>query len=151
MIDLDQVSILSVKHTGTNFLDQLIKEYLGPVRAAHWSHSRPDKLPKIVVSPIRNPQDVYTTWYSRGRFGPEFFKEWQVFNEAFLLGIPTIVPVDTPDREFHLNKLSNRLGVDLQTEWVPVESQTRYPAPEIDLSSIYELEVVKAFYALPQT
>lgn len=144
--ELDNISILSVKHTGTNFLHQIIREGIGDVRTAHYSSSNPDKLPKIVLSPIRHPYDCFVTWYSRGRFGPDFFTEWKLLNECYLQSIPMIVPVDTDQGPMYLQKMANKLDCILETNWEPVESQTRYTPPNIDLSEVYELEVVQKFY-----
>jgi len=57
-----------------------------------------------------------------------------------------IVPVDTPDRGLHLNALAKRLDTDLKTDWQPVGCGKRNKAEYINLSAIYELQVVKQFY-----
>jgi len=99
-----------------------------------------------VVSPIRDPWDVYVTWYSRDRDIAEMFDEWYWFDDAYRRQIPLIVPVDTADRETHLDTLSKRLKYSFTTDWSPVESMARKIPPKIDLSGIYELPVVKRFY-----
>lgn len=146
--ELDRISILSVKHTGTNFIHQLLREFIGEVRSSHYNSLESFTTPEIIISPIRDPWRVYRTWYSRGRFGPEFFSEWNIFNEAWKTGKVHIVPIDTEDKQKHLDGLSDILNTKLSTDWTPVESMTRYNPPEIDLSKIYNLEVVKHFYGV---
>lgn len=144
--ELDKIAVISVKHTGTNFIHQLLLNSVGSVRVTHWSSLDLDNIPSIIISPIRNPGMTYGTWYSRNRFGEQYFQEWEIFNQYFLDGKVTVVPVDTKDRDVHLKSLSNKLGVELSTNWEPVESQKRFSPPMMDLTRVYSLEVVKCFY-----
>ena len=141
--------IISVKHTGTNFLQKLVKPILGDVEVCHWSNGSSVKRFSgyKILSPIRNPFDCFVTWYSRDRYGYEFIKEWNIFNEFFKSGkIAAVLPIDTLDKNQHLNKLSEVIGGGLITDWSPVESMQRHTPPKIDLSEVYNLPIVKHFY-----
>ena len=137
---------MSVKHTGTHFLSHLLSETIGPVRTTHWSALNKDMLSEITISPIRHPDLVYATWYSRDRFGPTFFVEWEVLNYNWKKDRIHILPIDTDNRDFYLNQLSEILDVPLPTKWEPQGSSHRYEPPKTDLSRVYDLEIVQAFY-----
>lgn len=143
---LDRVAVMSVKHTGTHFLTQLLSESIGPVRTTHWSALNKDMLSEITISPIRHPDLCYATWYSRNRFGPAFFEEWKVLNYNFVNDRIHPFPIDTENREFYKQQLEEVLGEKLVTEWKPLGSDKRYEPPKMDLSEVYNLEVVQFFY-----
>jgi len=139
------VEVWSVKHTGTNFLRKVLMDAYGvKISVVHWGNQR--NYQGDIVSPIRNPKDVYKSWYSRGEFGPKFFEEWVLLNIAFMEGRTRVLPIDTDDRDEHLARMSDFLGIELSTDWEPVKPGVRYEPPEIDLSYIYGMPVVKRFY-----
>jgi len=108
----------------------------------HYTHWKGEG--KFIISPIRDPYHVYRTWYSRGKFGPDFYKEWNRFNSA--RDSVHILPVDTNDREEHLKNLGEKMGLELKTQWKPIEHMERFEPPEIDLSEVYNLPVVREYY-----
>lgn len=144
-VPLGDIAIISVKHTGTNFISKILEDNeVGRVRCSHWLTSNPNR--KFIISPIRDPYETYITWYSRGRFGPDYYKEWEIFNEAYLKGIAHIVPVDISTRKYYLDKLSEEIGIELKTNWKKVEHQERFVPPSISLKNVYDLPVVKRYY-----
>ena len=142
----DRIAIVSVKHTGTNFMEAVVREAGFDTVAAHWSTYNKTRV-SAIVSPIRNPLLTFRSWYSRNRFGGEFFKEWELFNQAWLDGkIAHVQPIDTEDRDEHLKKLSEVLGSTCVTDWKPVASGEHLDPPKTDISQVLNLEVVKHFY-----
>lgn len=138
-----QLEIRSVQHTGTNFLNQLLRNHGWISRASHYL---PVNRSGFLISPIRRPEDVWVTWCSSER-KEDFFEVWSLFNQTYLDNDELIiVPVDTDDREDHLSKLSERLKCNIKTNWEPVESRPHRNFIERDLSDIYNLEVVRKYY-----
>lgn len=147
MVDIKKVGIVSVRHTGYNFTEQLLKECVGSVKGFHWiHHNTVEVFPEIVISPIRHPKLVYRTWYSRNEFGEGFFKEWEIFNDHWLAGNVHVLPLDTKDRGLHLKNLGKLLEVDLKTDWALVEHKQNFEPPEIDLARVFRLDVVREYY-----
>lgn len=140
-----QLEIRSVQHTGTNFIHKVLMDAGWNCRATHWTNANV-KDTGLMISPIRNPKDVWVTWCSRDR-QEDFNHMWSLFNQVYLENPNLfIVPVDTEDREDYLNLLSQRLKCDLKTDWTPVESREHKNYMDRDLSNIYELPVVRKFY-----
>lgn len=148
-----QLELKSVQHTGTNFLNKVLTDAGWTVRATHWAAKNLYDKP-FTISPIRNPWDTYVTWISRRR-NDSYLGQWLLFNAAFeALDDLYIVPVDTEDRDYYLNLLSQRLKCELTTDWKPVESQRRIPVEKTNyvrqiLHRVYQLPVVKKFYRQP--
>lgn len=140
-----QLQVSTVQHTGTNFVAKLLTDAGWTVRATHWTAQ--NVLDKgFVISPIRDPWKTYVTWVSRNR-NDSFFGQWQLFNQAYLTNPDLyILPIDTADRCDYLMHLSERLKVQLKTDWKPVESRPHKTVKPTDLSNVYDLPVVKKFY-----
>ncbi len=138
-----QLQVRSVQHTGTCFLHDLLRENGWYVRTTHFN---PVNREGFLISPIRNPEEVWKTWCSQER-REDFEQMWNLFNDTFLNNPDLhIVPVDTEDREDHLKKLGQRLKCNLKTNWKPVNTHVRKNFKERDLTSIYDLPVVRKFY-----
>lgn len=139
-----RLRVLSVEHTGTHFLDKLLRTGgFRDISASHWGDHRDDG---FVISPIRRPEDVYRSWVARGRMGERFWFSWLRFNERYEAGNVFVLPVDTPDREKRLEALSERLRTTFTTDWEPVGCGPKVEVPDIDLSGLYALPVVRDFY-----
>ena len=131
---MTDITVVSVKHTGSKFLSKLLC-----CDFTHY-HGKPHG---NIASPIRDPYLVYQTWYSRRKLNlDDMWKEWDIFNRTFLRQKVWVVSVD---KHIGLEELSNHIGRKLETDWEPVGSLKRIQAPEIDLSPIYNLEVVKRY------
>lgn len=143
-----QLEIRSVQHTGTNFLDQLLRDNGWYVRATHWTSKLREGL---TISPIRDPWMTYVTWISTRR-NESYLGQWKLFNEAYLNNPDLwIVPVDTQDRDEHLQALAERLKCSLTTDWKPQNTHERLPVERTDkvndlLNEVYNLPVVRKFY-----
>ena len=146
-MDVKHMQIYSVQHTGSKFIKHVLLSHgwdfcdIKHYQQTYFTDS-------LCVSPIRNPKDAYISWISRGKT-EDFYKYWCNFNDTYLNNTDLwIVPVDTPDRDYHLSKLSDRLDCKLSTDWQPVGCGPRENVPVIDLSAVYDLPVVKNFYCL---
>lgn len=149
----EPIRILSCNRSGTLFLKSLLMPYMGEIPFTHWNMFCVDSPCEMILSPIRDPYDVYVSLYSNNVWGFDFFRVWELFNQAYEKGIiKHILPVDLPERrEQDLAELSNILGehihfCDLKTNWKKVNSSTREKAPYVDLCNVYDLPVVRKFY-----
>lgn len=144
-----ELDIISVPHTGTNFLNKLVTDAgFMTVRCHHWQKKDLDK-EGLILSPIRDPWKTWITWQSRNR-QDDFFESWFLFNQVYQENpYLFILPIDTPAKFDYLKMLSCMLKVDIQTDWSPVESQPHKEVVKKDLSAIYNLSVVKKFYCKP--
>ena len=101
---------------------------------------------KFTVAPIRDPKAQYITWKSRNT-NMNCEAGWYQLNDLFLNRQNFyVVPVDTENRKYHLQKLSMSMGVHLSTDWNPKGSKAQKNIVPPDLSHIYKLPVVKYFY-----
>lgn len=148
-MNTEPIRLLSVVHTGTHFMMELFKRN-GIENFSHYhygSKAEPKLLNQLIVSPIRDPLACYVTCVSRDHLDDHFWKGWQQLNWHFEREPDMwVIPVDTPDRDEQLNLLGMRLGFPLETDWQPVKSGPRKEIEPVDLSEIYDLPVVQAFY-----
>lgn len=95
--------------------------------ALWFSHSEPEKIAllrqrcresEVVICAMRDPMDVYYSWLRRGKtVGKWFCQLWENLfaihdeNESYWM------PVDTPDRDEYLARISERIGVNIETDW----------------------------------
>lgn len=135
-------------HTGTHFITDLLRSHGAKTVSGHFhdvGYSFPVK-GALTVCPIRKPESVYVSWFSRGN-NLYFFKEhWELFNKFFLDNGCFLLPVDSADRGEYLDNLSEALDIKLSTDWKPIGSKLRKNCEIPDLSSIYELPVVGGVY-----
>lgn len=146
---MNQVMIVSVMHTGTGFMRKLLSGVGVGCVNTHWEDFAPKSYPESMrfISPLRHPYDTFVSWYSRDKFGPAFFKQWNEINEAYLKDeIAMILPLDLPNKNEHLHRLSLLLGVEIATDWQRVSSWDRKVPPQTDISEVYGLQIVKDFY-----
>ena len=144
-------TVMSVPSTGTNFVLQLLRSHGIEVGAAHWkrNHDTPDGL---IISPIRDPRAKWDTWVRANRGPPftglvDFEYSWSRLDACYLAHNDFyLLPVDSPDRDEYLARLSVRLGVELHTDWSRVNRTPGMEVTVIDLSNIYGLMVVRDVY-----
>lgn len=148
MDSLLNVSLLTVRHTGTRFLLQILESAGINGLVGHYGEHRAHKDQDVIISTIRSPWDCYVSWVSRNEFNESFFYAWFEFQQYFEKHDIVIIPIDTPDRGENLQAASNRLNADLKTTWVPVAAAPRKAVNKesIDLTYIYNLPVVKKYY-----
>ena len=144
--------IISVPHTGTNFLTTLFQAHGFQVRAVHTHFSRwreETKGHKVVV-PLRRPEAVYTTWYSRDEIQPNggkrFWEAWELMSEIDN-ELPCIyLPIDHPDRAAYLEALGDEFDTVFSTDWSKEASMPRKEPPPFDVSKIYEMNPINRIY-----
>ena len=107
----------------------------------------------IIVSPIRDPMATWATWVRAQRGPPytgvvDFIYAWTRLNEVYLNRQDFyLVPVDSKNRDEYLARLSDRLGVELTTDWSRVNSN---PGDQVEArfeaTDLYQLDVVRDVY-----
>lgn len=72
-----------------------------------------------VIVPLRQYSAVEASWKRRGLDLDELAEAWD-----YMLSLKDVFwfPIDTPVREYRLRALSRELGVELKTDWKPVNS-----------------------------
>lgn len=126
------VCLATIPHTGTQFFTQLLRQHFKPGgfdRGGLVSlHVTPDSLPMIrthrrnmiLVTTIRDWPSVKRSWEVRGRNLAEWDRYVSDWLDLLTLD-PIIVSVDS-HRDERLRRLSRTLGVDLVTDWAPVNA-----------------------------
>lgn len=96
------------------------------------------------VAPLRHPAAIWESWARRGKDREDLFTQtrnfWDISDRL------EILPIDHPDRELFLNRVSSYLGLDLRTNWQQVN---HYDGPRSDKSDRHSFdEYVEAFIPL---
>ena len=138
------INIWSIPHTGTHFLKHLLENAGIECKARHFSGW--ELTDDLVIAPIRDPKKTLQSWIARGR-EQDFNEMWQIFDTAFQTQNMFILPIDTQCRDKELIELSKILGVELKTDWEPLNKGISNNDETGDLSSIYNLSVVKKYYS----
>lgn len=115
---------------------------------------------EVIVAPVRRPEKVWRTFWQRfhkipGRTDnshelsiPAAWRQMQTLSERHDI---VWLPIDTPDRDDYLAVLSDRLGVELVTDWAPVgarpERYKQKQEPKKDWSWVYDLPFMRKIYA----
>jgi len=114
----------------------------------------------ILVSPLRDPFKVWTTWFQRygGRdymLDPDHPKSmesaWRAMAALDRYFQILYIPVDVPNkRDEMLSILSEKMNKKLVTDWTPVGSRPderkTQVAPDKNIDWIYRLPFVARFY-----
>jgi hypothetical protein len=140
----NKLKVISVPHTGTHFIGKLFQTHGFQVEMKHveaWGKSD-----DMIFCPIRDPKVTHGCWLKRGR-QQDFLAKWKILDEIYRTQKSFFLPIDTDDREEHLEELEKLLNVKFRTSWKPENSSCGPTAPsDEDLSEVYELDVVKKFY-----
>lgn len=145
------ILVKSVPHTGTNFLVKILEAARCHIHIQHYADYRNIHEVKedFTISPIRCPWMQWVTHTSR-KTQVGLIQSWLDFNERFLNDENLmILPIDTGDRQTHLDVISERIGVQFKTDWMPVGGKKREELIIPDLSWLYDLPVVKKYYDKP--
>lgn len=108
--------LVTVPHTGTRFFQQLIGCKALHVSPAALEQARAHD--GVLITTIRDWDDVQESWKRRGR--DQSFPEALMWWAELLTFNPVIVSIDC-QREERLARLSEALGMDLKTDWMPVD------------------------------
>ena len=132
-----ELVLLSVPHTGTNVLRRIFTDHGYEMRFVndapeteqnyYFAHTtnladvqRGLQLAKRmpIVCPMRHPFRVEESWRRRQKDLSHGF--WDAWHHLRTMVIPAgcfVMPVDVPDRDEHLGRLGDLLGVRLTTDW----------------------------------
>ena len=153
------VIIISVPHTGTVFLREVLY-----CNYFHCDDLTPEKLAetvegKIVVSPLRDPVDVWRSWVKREGTGLQlprerFTENWKRLAQMDRDYDVHYVCVDRPERDEQLRvvekKLSDprRISKRLHTDWKPLNSVSGEVSEKPEIDWVYELDPVRKYYGI---
>ena len=138
------IVLVSVWHTGTNFVFQHLFAGLAPVGMNHncYLNGHPPNsglvrihcdfdqhkyLPYWVskfrcVVPLRHPLSVARSWKAREKNLKLLPVQWQVLKRDVAPHNPLYLPLDALDRQDWLDRINEALGMDLQTDWPVIMS-----------------------------
>ena len=153
------IKLYTIQHTGTFFFKDLLKKNNVPYNNGHLGDGIKELPGDIILCTIRDPKQTYISTRSRGRYITDYEKNrfaqaWKELNELWLNAKNTktfFIPIDLPEKQKYLDALSKELGKELKTDWEPIGHRRHKNVSFIDLSSIYSLPVVKAFYDQSKT
>lgn len=146
------VFVASVHHTGTQFtMDMLVRNgfknferqvppdnqaYRGnSVHRQHISIEHFDKFQEVLtmkrplIVPLRHPKLCAQSWANRRRSIDVMLQQWNWLIDIVAPYKPLYLPVDSPDKNTYLERIAERLGVPLSTEWPIVGSKPCSYAP----------------------
>lgn len=154
-----EYGVVSVPHTGSNFLRELLElDTFKHTGALFFNQQYKGPWANLMIVPLRKPEDVWRSWYNRYHdpdkpepqgFEASFWINWHAFawmvkNQERMI----FIPVDLPGvRDDALSDLSRVLGKTLSTDWEKVNShggKSEVPTP--DLSEIYDIPVIRSLY-----
>lgn len=144
------VMLLSIMHTGTTFLKELISPHMFRHIHEQEALNQAEGADTIAV-PLRHPAKVWKSFRWRGRSEPVFWLSWALldwYDRRYGTKI-VYVPVDLPGvRDSQLVRLGGRSGQDYTTDWTPRNewSRERVEVEVPDLSEVLNYEVVRRFY-----
>lgn len=122
----------SGSHTALGILEQhFTRHYPTETRQAArivwFGHTETDKLPLLrqratedgpLIATMRHPLDVANSWRRRGLpLDGWFFQMWVNLFSLVDAFDGLWLPMDTPDRDDYLERISEALGVDFETDW----------------------------------
>ncbi len=147
--------ILSVPHTGSRTLHSVLN---CPYVHTHSKGRDPGAQEELVrrviegkqiVTPLRDPEDVWRSWTNR--HNPDtpnpakhFKRAWELLETYAQEYDLHFITIDRPERDAQLGEL---LGYKPELDWPAVgHFESDKPPVEADLSWIYELPMIKQFY-----
>lgn len=137
-----KIGIFSIPHSGTRFAKKLIVGI-----AQHLSEQSYRNYPDdfdVVIMPFRKPETVLASWLNRDKYRIHLVACYQMLLE-FWSNNYLPLPVDHPDREKYLGRISEAVGLELKTDWEPIGhsagNNTSMPIPEA-----YEIPIIRELY-----
>jgi hypothetical protein len=124
--------VVSVMHTGTKITLKL----LGHPGWRHIGAADLGSIPlddKLVVIPLRKPEDTAESWRKRGWSLSQLVKDWQALNDFYCQHRALLLPVDHSERDAFLNTIERYLGRSLATDWKPVSDWSALGAKHVEM------------------
>jgi hypothetical protein len=153
-----KVRIVSVPHTGSNFLKRLLRvgytharaffEYGDPKGARKYPVD-----PETMLVPLRHPEDNWQSFVRRyhGTNAPwqkNHYEQWKCLERLYNEGENMIfLPLDVPDREDYMDVLRQQSKKKIVTDWEPVNASRKGKKDvQGDLSYVWEISFIKEIY-----
>lgn len=135
------IVVVSVHHTGTNLVyDQILRAFRPRAGGAeYFERGMPHGklrihcegrfvetlerfLPFPIVVPMRHPEAVFRSWKSRAKSVNALMMQYEMLKAFIAPAEPFYLPIDTPDRDEYLDKLSKLTGKHIHSRWPVVSS-----------------------------
>ena len=132
------ILVPTIPHTGTKLLandilrdfehnalinkpknGQKIDDHIFPEKITRWKELMTE-YPAII--PLRNPVSIAVSWERRHRDLGELMVMWYILVEQLDKFNPSYLPIDSLDRNKYLDRINQRLGLKLTTDWPIVNS-----------------------------
>ena len=133
------VVVTSIPHTGTQFVWNQILGWLGPeirnpARSQNkhgkiWIHSEPGRLDELAtlsdypwIVPMRHPLRVGESWKGRSKNLDKLVELYRIQQKFINKFDPLYLPIDATNRQYFLDKINERLGTLIETDWANTTS-----------------------------
>lgn len=148
--------IISIPHTGTRFLRQLLgiarrdrtcphHHILAKSPTAHVQMA--NQVRRGIVVPLRDPRAVLATWIKHKRRVSDYLKSWELLEELDAKWPLLYLCVDHPKRDEQLAHLARYFELPLATDWQPVGHSEGEPTlPAVEWDEVYYRLPVSRFY-----
>ena len=113
------IAIISVRHSGTRFVrDELLKKQCLNAHVGEKQIYLDVLLPYFnnLIIPLRRPERIIVSWERRG-MELDGLSDCLSILMAYDRYDPMYFPIDAPDRQGYLDKINQRLGLELKTDW----------------------------------
>lgn len=128
-----RILVPTIQHTGTRFTEDLFikkgfhsKSFIEApegrtLHIGHISKGQREAILSLIkdlvtVIPLRHPYLVSESWKRRGKDLNELVDNYKILTELDYYN-PFYLPIDTPNKNYYLNKISDFLNINLITEW----------------------------------
>lgn len=126
---------MTVKRTGTHFFTGILEKQFGaytPIKSEggvfYMTHCPPHQMDlilhraegRLLITTQRDWGAVERSWVNRGWDLEDFHLQREVWEQDVLPRADHVLSVDADDRVQRLAKLSDALGVSLETDWLPI-------------------------------
>jgi len=153
------ITLLTMVRGGRGFMERMLDDAgFAGAYLSHRAHEDEQRLgpalqtSDVIIVPLRDPMRHWTSVVHAGMREIDFQRGWQQldwYGQHFNL---LTVPIDIEHvRDTELHRVARRLGVRrLETDWKPVNAfagKVGRP-PALNFGPIYELPIVRKYYAM---
>lgn len=86
----------------------------------HMQGIRANMLKGVMVVPLRDPVEIFTSWRRRDRSVSYLRDQLDILTQGIHGYGPIYVPLDHAERDLQLAKVNEAFGLSLETDWAPV-------------------------------
>jgi hypothetical protein len=135
------IVVPTIQHTGTGFVTKLLIKkfnhaslgdkyrdrdtvFIGHIVKQEQVLFAKEKLKAcICIVPLRHPFVVWESWKRQGDTDFDYFRQgWMNLVEQIDPYNPYYLPLDVDDRKSYLDLINTQTGLELKTDWEPVDS-----------------------------